>query len=303
LNDISFEVNKGEILGFLGPNGAGKTTTMKIITGYFPPTSGSVTIGGMSIDKHAIECKRKIGYLPENVPLYHDMRVMDFFRFVAKIKGLSPKAFKNEISRIIEECSLQSVSNRIIATLSKGYKQRVGIAQALIGNPEILILDEPTIGLDPKQIIEIRTLIKQLAGKKTVILCTHVLPEVSMVSDRVIIINEGQIVAIDSPDNLDKRLRKSHQIAVTVRGDEKTVVDIISALHHVYYVKVHARHADCVEYVVESYVKSDIRHEIAVALVEQRTNVQLLEIKSIALSLEDIFLKLVTQEEGVQGNA
>lgn len=299
LKDISFDVQKGEILGFLGPNGAGKTTTMKIITGYFPPTSGSVQIGGLSIEKHCLECKRKIGYLPENVPLYHDLRVNEFFQFVARIKGVSSKEYKRQMPSIIAECSLGDVAGRMIGTLSKGYKQRVGLAQSLIGDPEILILDEPTIGLDPKQIIEIRSLIKNMSGRRTVILCTHVLPEVSMVSDRVVIINEGRIVAIDTPQNLDRRLRKSHQIAITAVGDEPHIVAVLSALKHVASVAISKRNPDSVEYVVETDVESDIRHDIAVALISERKTIKLLEIKSVALSLEDIFLRLVTTEEGV----
>jgi ABC-2 type transport system ATP-binding protein len=299
LKDISFEVQKGEILGFLGPNGAGKTTTMKIITGFFPPSSGSVQIGCLSIEKHVLECKKKIGYLPENVPLYHDLRVNEFFQFVARIKGVSTKEYKRQIGAIISECSLEPVAHRIIGTLSKGYKQRVGLAQALIGDPEILILDEPTIGLDPKQIIEIRSLIKNMSGRRTVILCTHVLPEVSMVSDRVVIINEGHIVAIDTPQNLDKRLRKSHQIAITAIGEEAQVIAVLSRLAHVASVSVYKRNPDNCEYLVETDVESDIRHEIACALISERKNIKLLEIRSVALSLEDIFLKLVRTEEGV----
>jgi len=299
LKNVSFEVNKGEILGFLGPNGAGKTTTMKIITGYFPPSLGSVSIGGLSLEKNLIECKRKIGYLPENVPLYLDMRVMDFFSFVAQVKGVSRKGYKKQIDEIINDCNLGSITHKLIGSLSKGFRQRVGLAQALIGDPEVLILDEPTIGLDPKQIIEIRQLIKKMAGKKTVILCTHVLPEVSMVSDRVIIINEGQIVAIDTPDNLNTRLRSTNELLLIVDGAEDLVMQTVNDLSNVISVDVRSRSTEGTEYVIHTDIKSDIRHDLAKSIVNKRGKLRLLEMRAVSLSLEDIFLQLVTKERGV----
>ncbi len=299
IKGVSFEVKEGEILGFLGPNGAGKTTTMKILTGFFQPTSGSVEIGGMPLDKHLIEIKRKIGYLPENAPLYSDMRVSDFLKFSARVKGVPFRRRKKNISQVIDECSLQSVYKRLVRNLSKGFRQRLALAQALIGDPEILILDEPTIGLDPKQIIEIRELIKKMAGKKTVILSTHILPEVSMISNRVIIINNGRIVASGSPDNLHEKLRASNEIFILARGDEETALNLIKSVPNVLSVRVEKRTDDGIEYIVDSEKDADIRPELASAIVKSRKKCQLLELRTISMSLEDIFLKLVTKEDNV----
>jgi ABC-2 type transport system ATP-binding protein len=202
VENVSFRVNKGEIVGFLGPNGAGKTTTMRIITGFLPATKGNVSVSGYDVFKDGMKAKKKIGYLPEHPPLYTDMRVEDYLRFVAKIKGVPKNQRNNAISRVIDKCGLSDVGNHIIHKLSKGYKQRVGLAQAMVHDPEVLILDEPTIGLDPKQIIEIRQLIKSLAGDHTIILSTHILPEVSMICQRVLIIDQGRIVADDSLEKL-----------------------------------------------------------------------------------------------------
>jgi ABC-2 type transport system ATP-binding protein len=303
LKNLSFEVKKGEILGFLGPNGAGKTTTMKIITGFFPPTEGSVEICGLSLEKHQIECKRKIGYLPENVPLYHDMKMMDFFDFVARVKGVPRKVYKSQINQILEECSLSKMKTRVIGTLSKGFRQRVGLAQALIGDPEILILDEPTIGLDPKQIIEIRSLIKKMAGIKTVILCTHILPEVSMVCDRVVIINEGAIVAIDTPDNLNLQLKKKNEILLSVSGPVESVYKVLRPITHLVDVKLDKSYQGFNEYCITTDIDSDIRHEIADAIISSNESLRFLEMRTVTLSLEDIFLRLVTNEQGVEAHA
>jgi len=297
IKNVSFQVKEGEILGFLGPNGAGKTTTMKILTGFFPPTDGQVEIGGVSLQKHMNAIKRKIGYLPENAPLYTDMRVQDFLKFAARVKGIGRMKRKTAVSLAVEECSLQPVTHRIIKTLSKGYRQRVALAQALLGDPGILILDEPTLGLDPKQIIEIRALIKAKAGKKTVILSTHILPEVSMMCDRVIIINEGRIIAIDSPERLHHKLKSAHEIALLARGNEELVLDLIKAVPHVLNVRVSNRTKDTVECIVDADKNVDIRPALAAAIVKSRRKCELLELKSLAMSLEDIFLKLVTKED------
>ena len=202
IEGMSFTVEKGEILGFLGPNGAGKTTTMRIITGYMPPTGGTVRVDGFDVGDNPIECRKRIGYLPENPPLYTEMTVRAYLRFVGKIKGVASARLASEVERVMDTANITDVQERIIAKLSKGYKQRVGIAQALLNDPPILILDEPTIGLDPKQIHEVRELIKELAGNHTVILSTHILPEVEQTCNRVIIIDHGKIVAVDTPQNL-----------------------------------------------------------------------------------------------------
>ena len=203
LKGVSFTVKKGEILGFLGPNGAGKTTTMRILTCFFPATSGKASIAGYDVFEESLEVRKRIGYLPENVPLYPEMKVTDYLKFVAGVKGVSRKAINERVSVVMEECVLTHMSHKLVGQLSKGYRQRVGIAQALVNEPDVLILDEPTVGLDPKQIIEIRKLIKGLAGRRTVILSTHILPEVSMTCQRVIIINDGRVIASDTP-------KKSH---------------------------------------------------------------------------------------------
>src|SRR6185503_13375320 len=202
VHDVSFRVERGEILGFLGPNGAGKTTTMRILTGYMPATEGKAIVAGFDVFDQPIEAKRRTGYLPETPPLYPDMTVIEYLGFVARIKGVPPGERRQRVQQVMERTRVADMANRLCAKLSKGYRQRVGLAQALIHNPDVLILDEPTAGLDPKQIIETRELIKDLAGDHTVILSTHILPEVSQTCERVVIINAGRVVAIDTPDNL-----------------------------------------------------------------------------------------------------
>ena len=219
VNDISFHVKKGEIVGFLGPNGAGKSTTMNILTGYISATSGSVKIAGHDILESPLEAKRHIGYLPENPPLYLDMTVLEYLKFVAELKGVPHKQILAEVANALNLVRIKDVAGRLIGNLSKGYKQRVGIAQALIGHPDVLILDEPTVGLDPKQIIEIRNTIRQLGKQHTIILSSHILPEVSAVCDRVLIINKGQIVASDDLLSLSQRTRKKGQIEITVAAE------------------------------------------------------------------------------------
>jgi len=296
LKGISFEVKKGEILGFLGPNGAGKTTLMRILTGFFPATSGEVLINGKDIEKETRQIQRSIGYLPENVPLYYEMRVQHFLRYVAEVKEVPGKDRAKEIERVIRECGLFEVERRQIKTLSKGFKQRVGLAQALIGNPDLIILDEPTTGLDPKQIIEIRGLIKNMAGNKTVILSTHILPEVSVICDRVIIINEGKIVAIDTPRNLERRLKSGQDIIVHVKGELHKVEDEILAIPGVTSIQAKECQADTCEYVVSCAEGVDIRPSLAKVLTQK---FDLLELRAARLTLEDIFVKLVTKESDV----
>ena len=225
VDNISFEVERGEIVGFLGPNGAGKTTTMRILTGFLPPTSGTASIGGIDVLENPIEVKRRIGYLPESPPLYPEMEVGDYLRFVAGIKGIPKRDIPRRLDSALERTSSTAARDTLVGKLSKGYRQRVGLAQALIHDPEVLVFDEPTSGLDPKQIIEVRGLIRSLAGEHTIILSTHILPEVSSTCSRVIIINEGQIEASDTPENLTAQLQGAHSILLDVDGPEAAVQD------------------------------------------------------------------------------
>ncbi len=230
VDDVSFRVERGEILGFLGPNGAGKTTTMRILTGYMPATTGKAIVAGFDVFDQPIEAKRRTGYLPETPPLYPDMTIVEYLNFVAKIKGVAAADRRHRVKTIMDRTRVADMANRLCAKLSKGYKQRVGLAQALIHNPDVLILDEPTAGLDPKQIIETRELIKELAGDHTIILSTHILPEVSQTCQRVVIINKGRVVAVDTPDNLTSRLRGSETMYVQV---DSAGADIAASLGRV----------------------------------------------------------------------
>lgn len=298
VDDISFSVEKGEILGFLGPNAAGKTTTMRIITGYMPATSGTVTVAGFDVFDDALEVKKRIGYLPENPPLYLDMRVRDYLKFAARIKGVDPKILLVEVERVAERISITDVLDKHISKLSKGYKQRVGFAQALLNNPPVLIFDEPTNGLDPRQIIEVREIIKSLGQDHTVILSTHILPEVSMTCNRVAIINEGKLVKIDTPDNLQKQLLGSEVVILEVEGPADQVEAAIYGFEQVTSVTVKpSRRVEVNTYRVETTTGTDLRRELAAAIVHN--NWGLLAMKSEGLSLEDIFLRLTTKEEEV----
>ncbi len=296
VSDLSFEVEKGEILGFLGPNGAGKTTTMKMLTCFMPPSSGRASIFGFDIMKDSMEVRRRIGYLPEKTPLYHDLKVKEYLELVAKLKGVGQKSIRTSIDRSVESCGLGQVAGQAIGTLSKGYQQRVGIAQAVINDPELLILDEPTLGLDPRQIIDIRHLIKNLGRDRTVILSSHILPEVSQVCNRVIIINNGRLVAVDSPENLRDRLKKSSVIKIKVRAVEPpdTISGLISGIDGVLMAKVDYSDEESVSLTVESVADKDMRDTIAAKIVERK--IGLLEIYNEELSLEDIFIRLVTKE-------
>ncbi len=300
IQDVSFNVKKGEILGFLGPNAAGKTTTMRILTCYMPATEGTATVGGFDVFKKSLEVRRRIGYLPENPPLYTDMTTKGFLEFVARIKGIDRREIKNRLLEVMEKAAITEVADRLIKHLSKGYKQRVGIAQALIHNPEILILDEPTVGLDPKQIIEVRELIKNLGGEHTIILSTHILPEVSMTCERVIIINEGKIVASDTPDNLTKRLKGSESLFVEVEGPRKEVEAKIKNMKGITQVTFQGKTSqNVVGFRVETALNTDLRKELAALVVQQGWG--LMELRSMGMSLEEIFLHLTTKEEEVSG--
>ncbi len=299
VENVTFTVHKGEILGFLGPNGAGKTTTMRVLTGYFPPTEGRVRIAGFDITENPMAVKKRIGYLPENVSLYTDMRVQDYLQFVGRIKGIRQGTLlKQKVNQVTGLCGLDSVRKRIIGKLSKGFRQRVGLAQALLGDPDVLILDEPTVGLDPKQIVEIRKLIKELGGERTVILSTHILPEVQMICERVIIINEGKIVAIDTPENLNRQLSNKRTILMEIEGDPSKVVSTLKAIEGVAEVKSKSKKKEkgkIRQYEILTTPDQDIRKNLASAVVENQFG--LYEMKTLEMSLEEIFLKLVTQEE------
>lgn len=295
IEGVSFEVQKGEILGFLGPNGAGKTTTMRIIAGYMPASAGRVQVDGYDVFDNPLDVRRRIGYLPESPPLYLEMTVTGYLRFVAKIKGVPKDRLDSEVSRVMDRASITDVKDRIIAKLSKGYKQRVGLAQALINDPPVLILDEPTIGLDPKQIHEVRELIKELAGNHTVVLSTHILPEVEQTCHRVIIIDRGKIVAVDTPQNLRSQLQGAERVFMEVEGPSAEIMSKLKATPGVIDVRTlevaNGRH----RFQIEGELRKDIRSDLARAIVQNGWG--LLELQSATMSLEDIFLKLTTAEE------
>jgi gliding motility-associated transport system ATP-binding protein len=298
IEEVSFSVKKGEIMGFLGPNGSGKTTTMRILTCFFPPTSGTARICGSDILNDSFSVREKIGYLPENVPLYMDMPVFSYLNFFAEIKGVPSRMKKKKVDEVIQRCELQSVSHRLIRKLSKGFKQRVGIAQALLNDPEVLILDEPTVGLDPKQIIDIRSLIKGLGGSQTVILSTHILPEVSMTCDRVIIMHQGKLVAVDTPSNLTKKLQQAPKIMLKAEGPVSDIINTISRLSGI--TTIDRKKPDSEKngfYEIEIEENADVINEIAKSVYEN--NWKLKEIRPVDMTLEEIFIKVVTEEEGV----
>ena len=291
VRNISFEVKKGEILGFLGPNGAGKTTTMRIITGYFPPTNGNAYVAGHSVLDDPLSVKRRIGYVPENPSMYKDMRVNEYLRFVGAIKGVKRNLLKESIEKNVQLCALESVVHKRIKELSKGFRQRVALGQALVNDPPVLVLDEPTSGLDPKQIHEIRELIKSMAGKRTIILSTHILPEVSMTCNKVVIINEGKIVAVDTTENIGRSFTDTNQIEVTVQGSSNRIIENLTKMDGINRVDHKG-----MSYIIDVEGDADLRAEIAKKIVEH--GFDLLELKRKSLSLEDIFLKLVIKEEG-----
>ena len=294
VRNISFEVEKGEIVGFLGPNGAGKTTTMRILTGFLPPTEGTASVGGMDVQEQPIEVKRRIGYLPESPPLYPEMTVRDYLEFVARLKGIASADVASRVDSVIDRCSIGGVRGKLNGQLSKGYKQRVGLAQALIHNPDVLILDEPTAGLDPKQIIEVRELVRELGGEHTIILSTHILPEVSTTCGRVIIINEGKIEASDTPENLTARLQGHDSIWLEVDGPAEEVEAKFQRVQGVENVSRKTGQAGRSVWEVETGKDPAIRTELARAVIESGWG--LYEIRSVGLSLEDIFLKLTGAE-------
>jgi ABC-2 type transport system ATP-binding protein len=296
VDNISFEVAKGQIVGFLGPNGAGKTTTMRVLTCFLPPTSGSARVGDFDVLEQPMEVKKRIGYLPESPPLYPEMGVAEYLAFVGRIKGVPKQSLAQRVNEVAEKCNITDVMDRLISKLSKGYRQRVGLAQAIIHNPDVLILDEPTSGLDPQQIIETRSLIKDLAGDHTIILSTHILPEVEQICEQVIIIAKGKLVATDTVANLTSRLRGAETVAIEVmprNGAALAAQDVQQKLERVAGVsKVLAKDArdGALVFTVESQQGQHIRPELARAVIESGWNLN--ELHAVGLSLEEIFLEL-----------
>ena len=295
VEDVTFQVGKGEILGFLGPNGAGKTTTMRILTGFMPPTSGSVEVVGYDVVDKSLEVRRLIGYLPETVPLYTDMPVSSYLNYMGTLRGMEPKRIQRRIDDVIEICRLEDYRKSLIGKLSKGFRQRVGIAQAILHEPQVLIMDEPTIGIDPIQVVETRKLIKDLGEEHTIVLSSHILPEVSMLCKRVLIIHEGQIVAEDSPVNLADRLQGVERIQVEVRGPQEQITEAFRSVRGVTSVNRVSSEGDRHTYVVEAGRGLDLRTTISRVVISN--NWGLLTIQLVGMSLEEIFLKLTTSED------
>ena len=300
VDNISFEVDKGQIVGFLGPNGAGKTTTMRVLTCFLPPTSGTANVAGFDVLEKPMEVKKRIGYLPETPPVYPEMEVGEYLHFTGRLKGISSADIDRRVNEVVDKCSLGDVRRRLIGKLSKGYRQRVGLGQAIIHNPDVLILDEPTSGLDPKQIIEIRELLKHLAGDHTIILSTHILSEVEQSCERVIIISQGKLVAIDSVANLTNRLRGAEAVVVELEasGGKPNPSDVQQRLEQVSGVSrvvMKDSRNGRLAFEVESLPDRQIRGDLARTVVNAGWNLN--EMRSIGLSLEDIFLQLTTSEE------
>jgi len=291
VQNVSFRIEKGDIVGFLGPNGAGKTTILRILTCFLQPTTGRILVDGLNGQTHSLEVRRKIGFLPETVPLYDELTVNQFLAFSGAVKGLTGKSLHGEIDRVVSDCSLAEHKKRRIRHLSKGLKQRVGLAQALIHNPPIVILDEPTTGLDPAQIVEVRKLIKDLAGQRTVLLSTHILPEVSQVCERVIIVNQGRVVAEDTPSRLTGRLQKGLRTVLLVDGPPVEVRSKLESLPGVTRVLPAHRGG---EILVESAADVGLRPLIAKTVVESGWGLK--EMRASDLSLEEVFVHLVTEE-------
>ena len=296
LSDISFTVAPGEIMGFLGPNGAGKTTTLRILTGMLHPTSGSVKIDGLDVTVHPLDVRRRIGYLPEHVALYPELRVQEYLHYRARIKGVPGHAQRSRITSVLGQCGLGDVARHLIGRLSKGYRQRVGLADCLLGEPKILILDEPTVGLDPHQIRQTRELITALGRTTTILLSTHILPEVEMLCHRVTIIDKGKIVAVDTPTQLRDRLRGTQVVHTQIRGEPSVVESALQALPGVARVSRHGTIDDgCTSFEVETHGGADIREAIFHLAVERQWSVR--ELAQTNVSLEEVFIQLTTKEQ------
>lgn len=290
VKNLNFQIKKGEIFGFLGPNGAGKTTTMRMVTCYVPPTSGTILVDGMETASNSLNVRKKIGYLPENNPLYNDMTVLEYLTFVGEIRGLKGSKLKSQIDNMFSVCSLTKMSRRQIGKLSKGYRQRVGLAQALIHNPDLLILDEPMSGLDPNQIIEIRNLIKKMGHEKTVIYCSHILSEVSATCDRILIINEGQIAASGTPDELTSRSGNNNRYTVRIKADRFEIENKLSLINGVSSVSIQNASSDWITAEVNASSQSDLGESIFKCAVDNKWSLS--ELKHETASLEDVFKQL-----------
>ena len=295
ITDVTFSVNEGEILGFLGPNGAGKTTTLRILAGYLPASTGTAKIGGYEVHQHSLAVRKRIGYLPENPPLYLDMTVQGFLSFVTQIKGVSRRDRAQRVNEAIERCFLEEKRNTLIRKLSKGYRQRVGIAQAIVHDPPVIILDEPTIGLDPRQMIEIRNLIKSLAGDHTIIFSSHLLSEVNLISDRVTIIADGTVVATNTPEYLMTDLAKGGGYTLDLAGDIELIQSTLNALPEVSSVDISPQeHPDHFQVKITCHPNTDPAPKIATVIVN--SGLELYEMQRDKASLEDVFLELTAQD-------
>ncbi len=294
IQDVNFGVRKGEILGFLGPNGAGKTTTMRIITGFLPPSRGTVTLDGFDVVEQSLDARRRVGYLPETVPLYTDMSVNNYLKYMGTLRGMSPGSIKARLGDVVDVCRLGDYRKTQIGKLSKGFRQRVGIAQAILHQPQVLVLDEPTIGIDPIQVVETRKLIQELGKDQTVVLSSHILPEVSMICDRVLIINEGHIVAEDTPKNLAEGLQGVERLEVEIGGPAAEVLPVLKGIRGVNDV-AHANRDGRHTYTIQADSGQDLRDAISQAVISNGWSLRGLQM--VGMSLEEIFLRLTTQEE------
>lgn len=292
VDDISFEIKEGEIVGLLGPNGAGKSTTMNMLTGFIEQTEGEIIVDGYNMLKKPKKAKKEIGYMPEGVPLYMDLTVKEFVTYMAEIKKVNKKERKEKVEKIIEQTGLKDVKKKLVKNLSRGYKQRVSMAGALVGEPKILILDEPTVGLDPKQITEIRNLIKDLGKTHTIILSSHILSEVSQICNKVIIINKGKIVAVDTPENLENKVSNNNMIYVTVEDKDNKIESVKEKVQGIEKIELIKNNEDeTKEYVIETAKDTDIRKEIFAELAKD--NITIFEMKKADSTLEDAFMKLI----------
>ena len=297
VDNISFEINDGEIIGFLGPNGAGKSTTMNMLTGFIEPTSGEILINGVNISKKSKKAKANIGYMPENVPLYKDLTVKEFINYMAELKYVKGKDKKNMVSDIMAKTNLTDVQNKLIKNLSRGYKQRVSMAGALVGNPKILILDEPTVGLDPKQITEIRDLIKSLAKDHTIIISSHILSEISQMCEKVIILNKGKLIAIDTPENLENKVSKNNVILVTVEDSENKIKNVVKEIPEITEIKLIKKNDDnTIQYSLTAKENSDIRKIVFEKFAKE--GITIFELKKSETTLEDAFIDLIEDKGG-----